>query len=67
MGFVTAIQNYINYHVLILFSLFVKHGLKPKMNECMKHHVHHLTPRGDQDRISPYDMNTTSSRQVARI
>ena len=42
MGFVTAIQNYINYHVLIFSSLFVKHRLKPKMDECMKHHVHHV-------------------------
>ena len=26
-----------------------------------------LTPTSDQDRISPYNINTTSSRQVIRI
>ena len=26
-----------------------------------------LTPMGDQDRISPYNINTISSRQVMRI
>ena len=29
--------------------------------------LHPLTPRSDQDRISPYNVNTISSRQVMRI
>ena len=28
---------------------------------------HPLTPMSDQDRISPYNINTISSRQVMRI
>ena len=28
---------------------------------------HTLTPMSDQDRISPYNINTISSRQVMRI
>ena len=31
------------------------------------HIINSLTPISDQDRISPYNINTTSSRQVMRI
>ena len=30
-------------------------------------YVNPLTPMSDQDRISPYNINTISSRQVMRI
>ena len=30
-------------------------------------HVNPLTPMSDQDRISPYNINTMASRQVMRI
>ena len=29
--------------------------------------INHLTPMSDQDRISPYNISTISSRQVMRI
>ena len=29
--------------------------------------INPLTPMSDQDRISPYNINTTSNRQVMRI
>ena len=31
------------------------------------HELHPFTPNSDQDRISPYNINTISSRQVMRI
>ena len=37
------------------------------MSLMFSSHVYPLTPRSDQDRISPYNINTISSRQVMRI
>ena len=38
-----------------------------KSLETMGIDVNPLTPMSDQDRISPYNINTISSRQVMRI
>ena len=48
------------YHGLCLYhnSIYMYHSDKKKTP---------LTPTSDQDRISPYDIDTMSSRQVTRI
>ena len=37
------------------------------LNSKEKFFINPLTPVSDQDRISPYNINTMSSRQVTRI
>ena len=46
--------------VCIFFSGFISAHQRGSL-------LHPLTRMGDQDRISPYNINTISSRQVMRI
>ena len=51
--------NYYNYNYYYFLMVFIWKQTIEKINP--------LTPMNDQDRISPYNINTISNRQVMRI
>ena len=48
-------------------SQVLKKKIGKNLNGVLKYSLNPFTPTSDQDRISPYNINTISSRQVMRI
>ena len=65
-------ENFLNVNFLLVFYNSYLYNFTSSLSfqcylQCFLQLINPFTPTSDQDRISPYNINTVSSRQVMRI